>query len=242
MNEELPPLDAELANLLARAAPVVLPAGFAEDAFGRLDLAPLAGGATAAATSASVSTAVKGLAGAKLFVAGAVAIAIGATGGVAVDRLVVGSPPPQVIVKEVRVEVPVQVPVPAPVLTPTPTPAPRPAPHPSKHVEPPVPAPIPAPPVPTPAELDAQLREERAVLEMARTSLGRKDAAGALARLEEHQHRFPNGRLAEEREAMMVTTLEGLGQHEAARERGKAFLARFPESLLAPQVKRVTDR
>ena len=240
MNEELPPLDAELAALLAKAAPVVPPPGFVDQAFGRLDLAPLAASATAAATTASVSTAVKGLAGAKLFVAGAVAVAIGATGGVAVDRLVVGPPAPKVIVKEVRVEVPIEVPVPTPVLTPAPVPAPRPA-HANKHVEP-APAPIAAQPAPTAAELDAQLREERAVLEMARTSLGRKDAKGALAQLEEHQHRFPDGRLAEERDAMMVTTLEGLGQHEQARERAKAFLSKYPDSLLAPQVKRVTDR
>jgi hypothetical protein len=218
-HDPLPPLDDALQGLLEKAAPVVPPPGFADQVWAGLDRAPL-GAAPVAAV---------GLTSAKLLIAGALAAAVGAGAGIAVDRAFFRpEPEPRVVVrelvkevvKEVRVEVPVEVrvPVPAPVAAKGPDARPT-----------------------AVASPDAQLREERALLEVARTALARRDAAGALAQLEAHARRFPSGRLAEERDALEVTALDGAGQREAATEKARAFLQRYPDSLLRPQVRRFAE-
>jgi hypothetical protein len=52
----------------------------------------------------------------------------------------------------------------------------------------------------------------------------------------EHARRFKNGRLAEEREALRVKALVGLGRTHDARRAAAAFEARFPNSVLLPAV------
>ena len=58
----------------------------------------------------------------------------------------------------------------------------------------------------------------------------------ALPPIAEHARRFKNGRLAEEREALRVKALVGLGRMEDARRAAAGFKARFPYSVLLPAV------
>jgi len=52
----------------------------------------------------------------------------------------------------------------------------------------------------------------------------------------EHARRFPNGRLAEEREALRVRSLADSGRMADARRAVAAFGARFPRSVLLPRL------
>ena len=73
---------------------------------------------------------------------------------------------------------------------------------------------------------------ELELLQQARTALARADFAAALAAIAAHERRFPNGQLAEEREALRVLALSGAHQSEDARRAATAFRKRFPHSLL----------
>jgi hypothetical protein len=81
---------------------------------------------------------------------------------------------------------------------------------------------------------EGTLEAERAVLDVARTALGRGDGANALGAIDEHGRRFPRGALAEEREAMAIQALRLLGRDGEARARLERFRARFPTSLIRP--------
>src|SRR5206468_1667962 len=70
--------------------------------------------------------------------------------------------------------------------------------------------------------------EELALLRTARAAVARQDFAAALVPISEHARRFKNGRLAEEREALRVKALSGLGRTDEARHAARAFEARFP--------------
>jgi outer membrane protein assembly factor BamD (BamD/ComL family) len=71
---------------------------------------------------------------------------------------------------------------------------------------------------------------------MGHTALARGDSGAAYKAMLEHERRFPQGKLAEERDAIRIQALVGLGQPEAARLRADAFRKRYPESLLRPAV------
>jgi TolA-binding protein len=73
---------------------------------------------------------------------------------------------------------------------------------------------------------------ELALLRDAHGAYGSHDFANALRLLAEHGRRFPNGRLAEEREALRVRALSSSGQSQAASVAAHAFAARFPRSVL----------
>jgi hypothetical protein len=73
---------------------------------------------------------------------------------------------------------------------------------------------------------------ELRVLQPAQRAVARQDFASALASTAEHQRRFPTGRLAEEREALRVKALLGLGRDGEAKRAGSAFRKRFPDSAL----------
>jgi hypothetical protein len=129
------------------------------------------------------------------------------------------------------------------------------------HLAPPpeiVPLPAPAkvvapPPVVVPAEAEEPAappaekrlskadaaRAELRLLRQARAAVAREDYAAALPPIGEHAHRFKTGRLAEEREALRVKTLAGLGRTDDARRAAAAFRARFPRSVLLPAVNRM---
>jgi hypothetical protein len=51
-----------------------------------------------------------------------------------------------------------------------------------------------------------------------------------------HAHRFPNGRLSEEREAFRIRSLVGSGQTDEGRRAVTAFARRFPRSVLLPRL------
>jgi hypothetical protein len=90
----------------------------------------------------------------------------------------------------------------------------------------------------TPARpTNAELR----VLRLAREDLTRGDFAGALAAVAEHARRFRNGSLVEEREALRVKSLAGLGRHEDARRAAAEFHARFPHSVLLSTFQRMRE-
>jgi hypothetical protein len=85
-------------------------------------------------------------------------------------------------------------------------------------------------------EVDRRLRDERALLELARTAFERGRAREALDALQEHARRFASGRLSEERESLRVPVLVELGRHDEARQTAARFHARYPGSLFLPLV------
>jgi hypothetical protein len=90
-----------------------------------------------------------------------------------------------------------------------------------------------APVAPTNAELQL-LRE-------AREDVTGGNFAGALAVIAEHVRRFRHGSLVEEREALRVKSLAGLGRHGEAQRAAREFHARFPHSVFLPTFERMKD-
>lgn len=80
------------------------------------------------------------------------------------------------------------------------------------------------------------LEAERALLDVARTALGRGDGANALTACEGHARRFPRGALGEEREAIAVQALVLEQRGEDARLRAERFRRAYPRSILLPAV------
>jgi hypothetical protein len=93
-------------------------------------------------------------------------------------------------------------------------------------------SPVAAPRLSAPDAARAELR----LLRQARAAVAREDYAAALRPIADHAHRFKDGRLAEEREALRVRSLAGLGRTDEARRAAAAFRARFPRSVLLPAV------
>jgi hypothetical protein len=83
-------------------------------------------------------------------------------------------------------------------------------------------------------EHDDQLAAERALLALSKTAIGRRDYAAALDNLDRHTREFPRGQLAEEREALAIQALQGLGRASEARARATRFKATYPRSMLMP--------
>jgi hypothetical protein len=73
---------------------------------------------------------------------------------------------------------------------------------------------------------------ELKVLEPARAAVARADVTAAMAAIAEHERRFPNGQLTEEREALRVLALAGARRSEEARHAAATFRKRFPRSML----------
>jgi RNA polymerase sigma-70 factor (ECF subfamily) len=74
--------------------------------------------------------------------------------------------------------------------------------------------------------LDAEI----ALVRRAHEALIEGRAEESLAALDEHLRRFPNGVLAEDREAQRVLTLCALGRLDVAREEGQRFAIDHPQS------------
>lgn len=91
-----------------------------------------------------------------------------------------------------------------------------------------------APPVrsPEPSPISAEL----ALLQDAQRTLASGDARGALASLDAHARRFPNGALAAERSGARVFALCQLGKTGEAVEVARAFLRSAPTSPLVPRI------
>jgi len=106
------------------------------------------------------------------------------------------------------------------------------APEPARSVAPAA-APAPAKVVESPRSLGArQYQSELTLLEPARTSIARGEFGAALTAIAKHRREFPNGELAQEREALRVRALWGVGQKAAASAAAKAFRKRYPRSVL----------
>jgi hypothetical protein len=77
---------------------------------------------------------------------------------------------------------------------------------------------------------------ELAVLERARAAVAKGDHTAALRAIALHQRRFPDGVLREEREALRVRALAGLGKTGEAERAAAQFRERFPRSVLSPSI------
>ncbi len=154
----------------------------------------------------------------------------GAAGAIAIRGM--ATPPRDRIVYVERAPAKDDAPSPADVVTPPSfAPPPSPAPRVSlARVSPPSSAPSSA------ATGAGQLSEEQAILDIGRIALGRGDGEGALAALTKHEKRFPQGLLAEEREAILVRALILVQRYDEARARGERFRRRYPGSVLVPAV------
>jgi hypothetical protein len=87
----------------------------------------------------------------------------------------------------------------------------------------------------TATEIEAYALELR-VLQPARQAVAQRDFGRALGAIADHQRRFPAGKLTEEREALRVKALLGLGRTAEAERAGAAFRARFPRSALLGRI------
>ena len=78
---------------------------------------------------------------------------------------------------------------------------------------------------------------ELALIQQAQAAYADGNLPNALELLAEHGRRFPNGRLAEEREALRVRSLAGCGRPADARRALQAFADRYPHSVLLPHLR-----
>lgn len=79
---------------------------------------------------------------------------------------------------------------------------------------------------------ESELAEERALIDVARSALGRRRPASALSALERHARRFPNGHLTQERQGLFVLAYARAGRVEEARRAAEQFRHRYPRSLM----------
>ncbi|MGC4063279.1 MAG: hypothetical protein QM784_01225 [Polyangiaceae bacterium] len=77
---------------------------------------------------------------------------------------------------------------------------------------------------------------ELQVLQPARQAVAQRHFASALGAIAEHQRKFPSGKLTEEREALRVKALLGLGRTAEAQRVASAFRTRFPRSALLGRI------
>lgn len=76
----------------------------------------------------------------------------------------------------------------------------------------------------------ASLSAEATLLRTAKAALARAHAAAALDALHEHQRRFPDGVLAEERDASIIRAECALGRSALAHDHARRFVAAHPRS------------
>lgn len=77
---------------------------------------------------------------------------------------------------------------------------------------------------------------ELAMLQLAQRAVARRQFGAALARIAEHQRAFPSGALSEEREALRIKALVGLGKAGEARQAAGDFQKKFPNSALQGRI------
>ena len=76
---------------------------------------------------------------------------------------------------------------------------------------------------------------ELELLARAQTAYTQRDFSRAIALVSELNRRFPNGHLAEEREALRVRSLMAAGRAAEGQRAAAAFAVRFPRSVLLPK-------
>lgn len=89
------------------------------------------------------------------------------------------------------------------------------------------------------ADAGPRLSDERLVLSRAQAALGRGHPERALEALEEHAERYPDGRLAEERDMLRVRALSVAGRKGRARRRAREFLETYSESIFEGMMRRI---
>ena len=92
-----------------------------------------------------------------------------------------------------------------------------------------------------PADAIGDLAKEQELVDTARGALARGRAAEAMVAAERHAARFPNGALAEEREALAVQALALDGRSDEARLRAARFTAKYPRSIFRAAVERAAQ-
>ena len=92
------------------------------------------------------------------------------------------------------------------------------------------------------APASSRLGEESQLVLDAREGLRSGRASLVLRQLEEARARFPDGTLAQEREALTIEALWRSGQTAAARRRAEAFARTYPGSPHAARVEQLTSR
>jgi hypothetical protein len=93
----------------------------------------------------------------------------------------------------------------------------------------------PPPAISSPTDRSSSHEDDKAelrLLERARSAVARNDFGAAWSALSAHGRQFPHGRLSEEREALKVSALLGLGRRDEARRVATDFRNRFPQSVL----------
>lgn len=135
-------------------------------------------------------------------------------------------------------------PAPAPAVDGAPAPRVLPAPTPAAPSLPPVaPAPLASERAPAASNAARPSRTRRAdeaeleLLRAAHSAYKSRNFANALVLVGEHARRYPNGLLAEEREALRVRSLAGAGRTDEARRAASAFATHFPRSVLVPKLR-----
>lgn len=91
----------------------------------------------------------------------------------------------------------------------------------------------PSEPPAAPSSLEGEIR----LLRDAQAALSRGDASRSLELLEQHQSRYPNGVMSQEREAARVIALCKLGRRDEARAEAAHFVEQHPTSPLSARVR-----
>jgi len=78
--------------------------------------------------------------------------------------------------------------------------------------------------------------QELTLLDHARRAVMARNFERALRTIERHARSFPNSPLAEEREALRVRALQGVGRVNQANHAAREFESRYPSSVLAPKL------
>jgi hypothetical protein len=223
MSRPEPPVSPEVRALLDEERPVPpLPATVRARALARARASLVAGPATASTSAASLSPA----RGTRVRWAAAVVLTCLGSAAVGAAAYQLHGRAETAPVRPVLVAAPAPAPAHLPAELPTVEPQPEPAPEAT------------APEGPRLSKAEAA-RAELKLLRQARAAVAREDFTAALRPIAEHTRRFKDGRLAEEREALRVKSLAGLGRTEEARRAAAAFKARFPRSVLLPAVSRM---
>ncbi|HET9990923.1 MAG TPA: hypothetical protein VFQ65_20470 [Kofleriaceae bacterium] len=149
------------------------------------------------------------------------------------------APPPRVIAPTPPVIAPT-LEEPAPALATAPAvPAPR------VRVTPPKPAVHAAPPevevAPPPAPPPAPPISEVTLLEQARVALRGGDSTRALELADQHATSYPDGALAEEREALAIEALAKLGRRDEATAKWTKFASSYPHSNYRARLQRLIE-
>jgi outer membrane protein assembly factor BamD (BamD/ComL family) len=93
-----------------------------------------------------------------------------------------------------------------------------------------------------PLSNDRGLSEEIAIMRLAQAALAAGDAPTALSKLAEHESKFPQGALAEERLAAQVFALCGSSRTVEGQAKARKFLEQHPSSPLAARVKTACEK